>query len=75
MFFLFFSNTDINFGKKLLERLSWRFYTIIKTLSIISQVPFINKKAFAKAALGKILETFVIYISAPKAIKASIHPL
>lgn len=41
----------------------------MKTLPTTSQVELIDKKKFAKVALDTNLETFVLYISALKAIK------
>ena len=45
--FLIFSNTDIQFVEK---KLTWRFYTSVKTLPITKRVELIDKKEFAKAA-------------------------
>ncbi len=68
--FLTLSNADFQFGA---EKLTWRSYTIVKALLITSRVEFINKREFAKAALSKNLETFVIHVSALDVTKSLIH--
>ena len=55
-----FSNVNIWFAKK---KLTWRFYTIKKALSTPQQVEFINKRAFAKVALDKNTNVFVVHMS------------
>ena len=59
--FLTFSNTNIQFEEK---ELTWRSHTIAEALAITKQVELINKKEFAKTALDKEFETFVVYIAA-----------
>lgn len=59
IFFLIFSNVNIQFIKK---KLIWKFYTIIKAMLIIKQVKFINKKEFAKVVLDEKVKIFVIYV-------------
>lgn len=46
---------------------------MVKALSTISQIKFINKIKFAKTILNKNLETFVIYISVLETIKRLIY--
>ena len=60
MFFLIFSNTNVQFVEK---ELTWRSYTITKTLPTTKQVELINKKKFAKVALDKKSETFFIHMA------------
>lgn len=50
IFFLIFSNINIQFVEK---KLVWRSYTITKILPIIKKVQLIDKKKFAKTALDK----------------------
>lgn len=65
--FLVLSNTNIEFTK--LEKLMWRSYIIVEALFTTSRVKLIDKKEFAKEVLDKNSETFVIYISALKAMR------
>ena len=59
MFFFTFNNTNIQFAwKKLISR----FYTAIKALSTTKQVEIIDKKKFAKTALDKNVEPFIIHV-------------
>lgn len=44
--FLALSNTNVEFIR--IEKLSWRFYTTTETLSITSQVEFIDRKKLAR---------------------------
>ncbi len=69
--FLAFSNTDLQFGA---EKLTWRIYTIVEALSITSQVKVIDKREFAKTALDKNSETFIMYVSALDIAKLLIYP-
>ncbi len=62
MSFLSLSNVNVEFAK--LGKLTWRFYNTIKALPITSQIELINKKEFAKVALDKNLETFIVHVSA-----------
>ncbi len=62
--FLALSNADVQFSA---EKLTWRTYTAAEALPTTSRVKLINKRAFARAALDKNSETFVIYISALEA--------
>lgn len=64
MYFLSFDNTDIGFTQ--LRKLTWRFFTITRVLSIICQVKLIDKKKFVNMALDKGFETFVVYIATLK---------
>ena len=59
MLFLTLSNANIRFVEK---ELIWRFYTTAKALPTTKRVELINKKEFAKVALDRNSETFVIYI-------------
>ena len=58
--FLTLSNANVQFVEK---KLTWRSYTTAKALPTIKQVELINKKEFAKAALDKKSETFVVHIA------------
>lgn len=69
MFFLIFSNTNIQFAEK---KPTQRFYTIAKALSIIKKVELINKKKFVKIALDKNFKTFIMYIATLETLLAKI---
>lgn len=71
MLFLALSNADFQFGA---ENFTWRIYTIAEALPTINRVELIDKKEFAKVALDKSSESFVIYVEALKA-KMSIYSL
>ncbi len=71
MHFLAFSNADFQFDAK---EFTWKTYTIIEVLPTTSWVEFIDKREFAKIALDKNLETFVVYVLALEAIENSIYP-
>ena len=58
--FLTLSNADVQFVEK---ELIWRSYTTAKALPTIKQVELIDKKEFAKAALDKNSETFVVHVA------------
>lgn len=60
-----FSNGNIKFRD---QKLIQKFYIIIKVLTIIKNIEFINKKKFTKATLNKKLKTFMLYITALKAL-------
>lgn len=60
IFFLIFSNIIIWFNKK---EVAWRFYTTAETLTTTKQVKIIDRKAFAKAALNKNFEAFVMHVT------------
>ncbi len=68
--FLSLSNANIKFAE--LGKLIWRTYTTIKALPTTSRVELIDKKEYARAALDKNSETFVVYVSALEA--TTIHP-
>ena len=70
MFFLTFSNANIQFAKK---ELTLRFYTIEKTLPTTLKVELINKKKFAKAALDEYSKICVVQIAALETM--AVHPL
>ena len=67
MFFLIFSNRDIQFAEK---ELTWRPYTAAEALPTTKQVELIDKKEFAKAALDEESETFVVHVAAFEALLA-----
>ena len=69
MFFLTFSNANIQFAKK---KLTWRTYTIKEALPITRQVKIINQKVFAKTALDENVEAFVVHVSS-LGIRITIH--
>ena len=58
--FLTFSNANMQFAEK---KLTWRSYTIKKTLPTIWKIELIDKKEFAKAALDEYIKAFVIHVS------------
>ena len=60
MFFLTFSNADVQFAKK---DFIWRTYTIKEALLIIYRLKLINQKEFAKTALNENIEAFIVYVS------------
>ena len=55
------SNVDIEFAE--IGKLTWRLYTIAKALPTTNWVELIDKTEFAKAALDKDFETFVVYVA------------
>ena len=59
--FLSLNNADVEFAE--LKRLIWRIYTAAEVLPIINRVKLINKREFAKAALKKNFETFVMHVA------------
>ena len=69
MIFLTFSNADIQFAEK---ELTWRSYIAAEALPTTKRVELINKKEFAKAALNKKSETFVMHVAALKALLVGI---
>ena len=70
MSFLAFSNADIQF---LTESFTWRSYSTAKALSTARWAEYINKHKFAKAALYKNSETFVVHVAVLKALKPFVH--
>ena len=58
--FFTLSNVNIQFAKK---KITWRSYTVAKALPTTKRVEIINKKKFAKAALNKHVEVFVMYMT------------
>ena len=58
--FLIFNNADVQFAEK---KLTWRTYTTKKAFPTTRQVKIINQKKFAKAALDKNIEAFVVHVS------------
>ena len=69
--FLTLSNADVQFIEK---ELTWRSYTTAKALPTTKRVELINKKEFAKAALNKNSETFVVYVTSLSFIPLEVHP-
>ncbi len=68
--FFSFNNVDVDFTE--LWKLTCRTYTAAKALPTSSWVKLIDKREFARAALDKNLETFVVHVSALEA--TTIHP-
>ena len=58
--FLKISNADVAFGE---EILTWKSYTINKTLPTTEQVQLVNPKKFVIAALDAESETFVVHMA------------
>ncbi len=63
------SNADFQFYA---EELIWRSYTTAEALPITSRIELIDKREFARSALNKNSNTFVIHVSALKAV--TIYP-
>lgn len=61
MLFLAYNNTNFQFGAK---KLTWRSYTIEKTLSTTSRIELVNKHKFTKVVLDENSETFIVYVAA-----------
>ncbi len=70
--FLFLSNVDVKFAE--LGKLTWRSYTAAEALPTTSRLELIDKREFAKAAMDKNSETFVVHMSALDVAESSIHP-
>ena len=68
--FLTFSNAYVLFIEK---EFTWRSYTTTKALPTTKQVELINKKEFAKAALDKNFETFVVYVVSFSSTPFNVH--
>ncbi len=64
------SNADVEFAE--LGKLTWRTYTAVEALPTTSRVELIDKREFARTALDKNSETFVVYVSVLEA--TTIHP-
>ncbi len=71
MFFLAFSNGDIQFGA---ERLTWRSYTAAEAFPTAGQVELIDKHKFAKATMDENSETFVVHGAALEAPEPAVDP-
>ena len=71
MFFLTFSNANIQFAEKEFE---WKKYIIVEALPTTQKVELINKREFVAAALNKNAETFVVYIAAVSAPTIPVYP-
>ncbi len=68
--FFSLSNADVEFVE--LGKLTWRIYIAAEALPTTSWVELIDKREFARAALDKNSETFVIHVSALEA--TTIYP-
>ena len=68
--FLTLSNADVQFIEK---ELTWRSYITAEALPTTKRVKLINKKEFAKAALDKKSETFVVHMASLN-LAPQIHP-
>ena len=68
--FLTLGNADIKFAQK---EFLWRSYTTAKGLSTTKQIEIIDRKEFAKAALDKNIETFIVYITSLSLNWMAIH--
>lgn len=62
IYFLFFNNANVEFAES--KKLTYTSYTIIDVLSITNRIEYIDKRKFAKIALYKNFETFVMYVIA-----------
>ena len=69
--FLALSNADIQVDTK---SFTWRSYSAAEALPITRRVEFIDKHEFAKAALDKNSETFVVHVTALEALEPAVHP-
>lgn len=69
MFFFSFSNISIQFD---IKSFNYKTYIITKTLPIARLIKLIDKYKFAKTALDKNSETFIIYIVALESLKPAI---
>ena len=70
--FLTFSNADIQFAER---ESTWRSYTAKEALPTTWRIELIDKKEFAKAALDKNIEAFMVYVSfLSLGSKMIIHP-
>ena len=69
--FFTLSNVNIQFAKK---KLTWRSYITAKTLPTTKQVEIIDKRKFAKTALDKNVEVFVVYMTSLSLNSMSIYP-
>lgn len=67
IFFLIFSNANLQFAEK---KLTWKTYTATKAVATTKQEKLIDKREFARAALDKKSNTFVIYVAALEALLA-----
>ena len=69
--FLTFSNANIQFAQK---ELTWRSYTTAEALPTTKRVEIIDRKEFAKAALDKHVEAFVVHVTSLSLNSMSIYP-
>ena len=68
--FLTLSHADIQFDT---ESFTWRSYSAAKVLRTTRRVELIDKHKFAKAALDKNSETFVVHVVALKALEPAVY--
>ena len=71
MSFLALSNGDIQVDT---ESFTWKSYSAVEALPTTRRVELIDKHIFAKAALNKISETFVMHVVALQALEPAVHP-
>ena len=69
--FLILSNTNVQFVEK---ELTWRSYTTAKALPTTMRVELMNKKEFAKVALDKNSETFVVHVTSLSSTSLDVYP-
>lgn len=62
--FLSLTNINVKFAEP--KKLTWRSYDTVETLATTSRVELIDKSKFAKIALDKNFETFVMNVIAFK---------
>lgn len=70
--FLLLDNANDKFTEKL-GKFSWRFYTAVEILSTTKLLELIDKNKFAKIAINKNSETFIVHISTLVVLLLSIH--
>ena len=71
MYFLSFSNADFLFSTR---EFDWRSYTTAEALPTTQQMELIDKHKFARIALDKNSETFVMHVAALNNLELAIHP-
>ena len=69
--FLSLSNADVQFDTR---NLTWRTYSTTEALPKTMRVELSNKHKFARVALDKNSETFVVFVAALEALELAIHP-
>ena len=71
MLFLSLSNADVQFDT---GNLTWRTYSTAEALPTTRRVELIDKYKFARAALDKNSEIFVVHVAALETLELAIHP-